>query len=76
MTTFILSKEAVKFEDMCRNMGMTAEQIEEKYPRRLILDYASHGEVIQIIVADSWIEARSKVDESKLVRIENQGWFA
>ena len=72
---FILSLEPVKWEDMCRNMGMTAEQIEEKYPRRVILDEAAHGQVIGTIEARNWIEARAKVDESKFYRIQNEGWF-
>lgn len=76
MTIFILSKEAVNFDEMCRNMGMTAEQIEAKYPRRVILDCQAHGEVLGTIEADTWIKARAKVDESKFYHIENAGWFA
>lgn len=76
MSTFILSKEAVKWDEMCRNMGMTAEQIEAKYPRRVILDEIPHGEVIVMFDAYSWIDARSMVDESKLIRIPGHGWFA
>lgn len=75
MTTFILSKESVKWEEFCRNMGMTAAQIEEKYPRRVILDVEPHGDVIGTIEAKDWITARAKIDESKFYHIDGEGWF-
>jgi hypothetical protein len=76
MTTYILSQEPVKWEDLCRHMGKTVEQLRNELPRRVILDEIPHSEdVLGTITARNWIEARAKVSESKFYHIDGQGWF-
>lgn len=44
---------------------------------RVILDLAQKDDknVLQIITGDTWLDARTKVDESGLYHNPGQGWF-